>query len=391
MQDIVFSDFTHRTKLQPNLGMMRLANELKAGGQDIIHLEVGDSTSSFKNPVLQEVFAEIAQNPTLGYGPAEGIYDLRARVADIYRAEKNVPFGADNVTISAANSFLFYYCAALCNAGDTILIPDPGYHVFYMVAESLNLNVIPYPAKESDGWAPDIDFIYDTLAKTSVKAIIINNPSNPLGMATDGGHIDKILQRCYQHGVQVLMDETYKNLIYDGTNVQTPHYPNMCYLYSFSKDVVCPAFRIGTLVGDKDLIQRITNVHSLIYSSTPLFIQETIVNYLDRNYDYTTVFKDAMIPRIDRVCNKLAVLGNKISFVKPNSAFYLFINISKISTDSDQFCVDLLHKTGVCVCPGNGFGVGGEKGYIRLNLSVDETVLDEGIARIIDYISQLDA
>ncbi len=381
----IFSDFSDAIKPQPNLQMMQIANGLSAQGRDIIHLEIGDNSTAFKNQVLQDILQQTVENPHMGYCPAEGLHDLRVRFAEINSREKNSIFGADNIAISAGNVFIYYYFATLCNAGDTILLPDPGYHVFYLVAQALNLRVIAYPNMESQGWAPDTDFIENAIKTHTVKAIVINNPSNPLGRAVSGDCIAPILQTCYTHGVPVLMDETYKNLVYDDTDISTRHYPNISYLYSLSKDAVCPAFRMGYLLGNSDIIQRINNMNSLMYSCQPAFIQQATLTYLNSGCDYTSVIRHTMQRRIKTVCNTLSHVEN-ISFNTPNAAFYLFINISKLSINSEEFCLDLLEKQGVCTCPGAYFGPTGKKGYIRINMATEESLVSAGINRMIAYI-----
>ena len=179
-----------------------------------------------------------------------------------------------------------------------------------------------------------------------------------------------------------MLDDTYRNLIYEKNYPRIKNLPNIFYIYSISKDLASPGMRIGVVVGDSEVIKKIANLNSLIYSCLPKFIQLAAAEYLEEDHrEYRSLLRKNLNQRIINVSNKLDAV-KALTYVMPNSGIYFFLNISATKLDGDQFAKILLNQEAVSVCPGSSFGKNGIN-YIRICIGGDEIELYEACEKII--------
>ena len=381
---IELSRTSERIRSQPMFQFMAMAKSLEDEGRKVIHLEIGD-TSSFSNQHLLRILRDLAENPPVGYAPSAGDDELRTILAEHYGQTLGTSLTKSNVVISPANALISQVFMALGDPGDRVLIPDPGFSTYPLALDALGQEGVYYPLHESEDWNPDLDEITALLghAKTP-KAVVINSPSNPLGSVMKAEIIDAIISEAARRNVAVIIDETYKNLVFNGAPVKpVASYENVMFLYSFSKDCAVPGMRIGSLVGPEHVVAKISDHNSLFYSCQPPLFQKTIARYMRENGAFDREMIAEIAVRAQAV-GEILSQSNRLSFVPPRAAFYVFVDVSKIGRDGETVARDLLHETGVCVCPGGYFGPSG-KGHIRLSLSGDKQELLDGCRRIVEF------
>ena len=386
----MISNRSKKIKPQPMFEVLQKAKNLENTGKDIIHLEIGDS-SSFENTQLHNLVKKnLAVEGSLQYSPSGGESRLKEAFIYHYSLLCNYEFSKEEVVVTPANAAISQLFTILADENDSVLLPDPGFPTYVLSAESSSLKPIYYSLLEKSNFQFSSNEIISIITKTPrIKIIVLNNPSNPLGVHQHTNDLNEVVEFCAQKKIAVIWDDTYRNLIYDD-NVKrnVKHRSNLFYIYSLSKDTAAPALRIGCVIGDKHVIKKIADHNSLFYSCLPKFIQLAAADYLFEDHrPFRIALRDSMMQRIASICEILKE-SPEISYVRPNAAIYFFLNISKSNLDGDSFANQLLSKYGVCVCPGSGFGPSG-KDYVRICISGDEKALYEGCKRIVRFFNSL--
>ena len=386
----MISNRSKKIKPQPMFEVLQKARNLENTGKDIIHLEIGDS-SSFENTQLHNLVKKnLAAEGSLQYSPSRGEPRLKEAFIYHYSLLCNHEFFTEEVVVTPANAAISQLFTILANENDSVLLPDPGFPTYSLSAESSILEPIYYSLLEKNNFLFSSNEIISIIKKNPrIKIVVINNPSNPLGVHQQTNDINEVVEFCAQNKVSVILDDTYRNLIYDD-NVKrnVKHRSNLFYIYSLSKDTAAPALRIGCIIGDRHVIEKIADHNSLFYSCLPKFIQLAAADYLFEDHRaFRISLRDAMVVRINKIC-EIFKESPQITYVRPNAAIYFFLNISKSKLDGDSFANQLLSKYGVCVCPGSGFGPSG-KDFVRICISVDEKTVYEGCKRIVRFFNGL--
>ena len=381
------SNRSDKIKPQPMFKIMQTSALLKKSGKKIINLEIGD-TSSFNNVVFKNILKKNVSINNLGYTLSAGISPLREYLAKKYSKEYSSKLNINNIIISTSNALISEVLISICNKGDQILIPSPGFPTYGLSADALGIKKIYYKLKQNNNWQPDIDEINKKIInnKNRLKAIFINSPSNPLGIIIEKKIINDLIKLAIKHKLLCIIDQTYYDLYFLKNDMNFKYSKYIFFIHTFSKSDAIPGVRMGFGIGDERIIRSIENINSLFFSSQPKFIQESILEYLKIKNNFSEKIKKNLIKRSNN-CLKILEKSNKISFVKPNGGIFIFLNIEKISNDSNQFSLNLLNKCGVCVCPGNAFGPNGKK-YIRINLGGNEKDLYIGCHKIINFIEK---
>ena len=384
----ILSRRSSRLQPQPMFRILAQANELERAGRPIVRLEIGD-TSHFADPELQRLLREDKRTTaSLGYSPSAGEPELREVLARQYASECGVPFTRENVVITPANAAISQLLAVLCDEGDRVLLPDPAFPTYQLAVRFNGLAPVFFPLREKSGFAPNLAEIQALVeGDQRIRAVVIDNPSNPLGVCHDVEVMDKLAALCAEHNLALVIDDTYKNLVYTDAVRRIRHLPSNFYIYSLSKDAGAPALRIGCVVGDAAVVAKVADYNSLFYSCLPKPLQMVAAIYLEGERKQLKVLRRAIVDRIQMTISILG-LSPWLSFVRPNAAIYVYVNIVRTGLDSDAFADRLLLERGVCVCPGTGFGPSG-RDYIRICLSGKEADLSAGCREIVDFAELL--
>lgn len=346
-----------RIKPQPMFDVLSMAREREAQGNYVARMEIGD-TPGFRNDHIHELVKKYSSSP-YRYSPSRGEGVLISRVLETQwpqHEEENVVIGPANFLITAA-------LASATSPGDYVLLPDPGFASYKLSADFLGLKVIYYPVYENGiPFFPDLEAITHSLVERP-KAIIVNNPSNPLGIAFEGNIILSGLRNFSSLGVQVILDETYINLVYDATDVEL-NMPNAIRLRSFSKEHCAPGLRIGYAVANKDHATTMGDLMSLSISCVPQFIQFAVADYLGspEALNFTKNLREEMSKRLKYTADSLP---KGMLETKPNAAFYSMINMGE--RGGDEGFAFLLNQN-VSTCPGSKFGANA-KDTVRISLA----------------------
>ena len=361
------TSWRERINPQPMFDVLSMARERESLGHYVARMEIGD-TPGFRNDYIHELIKKYSTSP-FRYSPSRGEGLLISKVLEtqwLTYEEKNVVIGPANFLITAA-------LAAATSPGDFVLLPDPGFASYKLSADFLGLNIAYYPVYENGvPKFPDLESLLIGMA-TRPKAIVINNPSNPLGVAFDGSIILNGLKNFDNMGIQVILDETYINLVYDSTEVNL-NLPSAIRLRSFSKEHCAPGLRIGYAVADVDDATTMGDLMSLSISCVPQFIQFAVADYLGSSeaLEFTKNLRTEMGRRLRYTAESLPT---GMLETTPNAAFYSMINMGSRGGDEG---FEFLLNHNVSTCPGSKFGLK-SKDTVRISLAGSAATFEKDI------------
>ena len=217
---------------------------------DVVHLEVGEP--NFDTPRhICEAAAAAAMNGATRYTPNAGVVQLREALATKVRDRNHVDADASRIVVGAgAVEALYASLATVLSPGDEILLPDPGWPNFRMMADLLRARPVFYRLRPENGFRPDADEVR-SLVTHRTRALLLNSPSNPLGVVLDSADLVALLDVAARYDLWVLSDECYDELTFDAPLVSPAslgHEAAVITVYSFSKSYAMTGWRVGYAV-----------------------------------------------------------------------------------------------------------------------------------------------
>lgn len=354
-------------KPQPMFDVLSLAREREKAGHYVARMEIGD-TPGFRNVHIHELVTKYSTSP-YRYSPSrgEGIL-INQVIATQWKSAKE-----QNVVIGPANFLITAALASSTSPGDLVLLPDPGFASYKLAADFLGLRIAYYPVYvHGESIFPNLnEFIIELNERP--KVIVVNNPSNPLGIAFNSDVVRKSLENCPNLGIEIIFDETYVNLVFDDTSTSIDDLPAIR-IRSFSKEHCAPGLRIGYALADGDAAKSMGDLISLSISCVPQFIQFAVAEYLGspESQEFTENLRSEMTRR-------LLVVGRSIPGgllkTKPNAAFYSLLEAGNRGGDAAfKFLLD----RNVSTCPGSRFGENA-KNSVRVSLAGSSETFERDI------------
>jgi aspartate aminotransferase len=354
---LVMTSWQERINPQPMFDVLTMARQRESLGHYVARMEIGD-TPGFRNDFIHELVTKHSSSP-YRYSPSRGEDVLISKVLETQWPN----YSNEHVVIGPANFLITAALASVTSPGDCVMLPDPGFATYKLSADFLGLKILYYPVYE-DGVScfPNLS---EFIAKGGLnpKVLIVNNPSNPLGIAFEGAQVLKSVKPLVEKGIQLILDETYINLIYDDTQSLVDDVEAIR-LRSFSKEHCAPGLRIGYAVADSSAARTMADLMSLSISCAPQFIQFAIAEYLGspEALMFTNNLKREMGRRLQFLAD--AIPGGLLQ-TTPNAAFYSLIDMG--SRGGDEGFSFLLERN-VSTCPGSKFGQNSKNG-VRVSLA----------------------
>jgi aspartate aminotransferase/aminotransferase len=319
-----------------------------------------------------------------GYAPPGGLPRLRAACADKLRSRNGIDARPAEVIITTGASLgLFCTLAACCSPGDGILVPDPGFPLYLLMAQTLRLRPLRYPLREDAAFAPDWD---DLAALASdARVLIWNSPSNPLGAVAGQDRVERLCELMRHHpDLIVVSDEVYEDTCLDGSHVSPraaagPLGDRVVTLFSFSKSYAMTGWRVGYLHAPEDLAGRLARIHWGVSMSTPSASQRAALGALQSGHDYLAEVRDHL--RAARA-NALAWARRRgFHAPVPEGGFFLWPDVSSSGLDAEQFCDHAASECDVLISPGTEFSPTAAC-RVRLSFAAGHDDLHEALARL---------
>lgn len=369
---------------------IRKMYNMTTGKDNIINLSVGEPDFITPSEAIETACSALKAGKT-HYTPSKGILELRNSIVGFHAQEFSCNADEEIIITAGATEALELAIFTLVNPGDEVIIISPSWPNYFGQLQMAGAVCRSVVSKEENYFIPCIDDIKNAIsAKT--KLIILNSPCNPTGAIMPKPLMRQIANLLIEYDLQAITDEVYRNIIYDN-NIYTSMYSfedvqdRIVLVNSFSKMFAMTGWRIGYAIGPSKVINGMTLLHENGVSCLPEPFQ-LAASFAMENLKNSCA---SMCAEFEKRRNYSFKLLNEIpglKCVKPNGAFYHFVNMSKTRLDSEQFCFELLKKERVVTVPGNGFGNSGE-GYFRISFATSMNNLELGINRIKHFVESL--
>lgn len=368
---------------------IRVMVEKAAGMDHVISFAIGEPDFDTPSHIVEAAVEKLRAGET-HYAPNPGIPQLRSAIAETYVKYDGSIKGNNVVVSNGAQEAVLLALQALVDPGREVLVPTPhfvAYDVQYKVA---GIHPVYVPTHEKDDYQLDIDLL-EHLITPNCQAIMINSPRNPTGSVFNDDTLKGIADVARRHGLSVLSDEVYSDIIFD-----EPHHCILEYMGLEENAVVCSGFsksfamtgwRLGYTVSSTELAVAMRRIHEAGSSSTNVAFQYAAIEALKNGAGDTEAMRREYQRRRD-IMYRLINGIDGLSCIMPQGAFYFFVNITGTGLTSRQFADRLLEAEHTIVVPGTAFGPAGE-GYVRLSYAADEETLRSGMARIAHFVKSL--
>ncbi len=360
----------------------------KAQGNDVISLGIGDPVEPTPKHIVDKLCEE-ARNPANHQYPSYyGMPAFRKSIADFYKKRFNVELDPDTEVLPLIGSKegLAHIYLALCDEGDTALVPDPGYPVY--VNGAIIAGVKPHfmPMTSENEFNPDLDSIDADVAKKA-KMMWLCYPNNPTSAIAKDGFFENAVEFAKANDVAICHDNPYSEITFDGYKahsfLETQGAKDVGIEFnSLSKTYNMTGWRIGYAVGNAKILEALgrvkTNVDSGIFNAIQFAGIEALNGPQDSVQEMVNIYQE----RRDIVVDTLNDIGLKVE--RPKATVFVWVPVPDGYT-SEGFAEHILEKASVVVPPGNAYGPSGE-GFIRISLTIKDDRLKEALSRIHDCL-----
>ena len=362
--------------------LLARARELEAQGKSIIHMEVGEPDFNTPQPVIDAGTAAI-QSGAVHYTPATGLPALRHAISKYYLQQFKVNVSPERIIITpGASGALMLALSAIIEAGDGVILTDPGYPCnrnFVTLLEGI-------PQLLNVDASTQFQLTAELLEKNwqqNTTAVLLASPSNPTGTTLNEQMLNEIIQFANKKNASVIVDEIYQGLVYD----TQPHTAlslseNVFVINSFSKYFTMTGWRVGWMVVPENTVSVIDNIAQNIFLAAPTPAQHAaLASFEPETIQILEQRRQEFKSRRDYLLEALPKLGFTIP-VKPEGAFYIYANCEALTDNSFEFVERCLEDVGVAMTPGIDFGDNQAEKYIRVAYTTSLDNLKEAVKRL---------
>jgi aspartate/methionine/tyrosine aminotransferase len=360
------------------------ALKLEAQGVDIIHLEIGEPDFPTPGHILEAGIESIRSGRTR-YGPAQGTPDLRAAIGDTISSTRGLPADPERVLVAPGGKpIIFFTILALVEAGDEVIIPDPGFPAYAATTQFIGGRPVSLPLRAENNFRIDVETLRERITDRT-KLLILNSPANPSGGVNTPAELEQIAELALSHQLWVLSDEIYSQLYYDDVApFSIAALPGMAertiLLDGFSKSYAMTGWRLGYGLFPEPMVLPVTNMMINGHTCVPLFVQDAGLAALQGPQDCVAEMRTEYRARRDLVVECLNAIPG-IACPSPAGAFYAMPDLSALGVTNAREFANFLLDNGVAALPGTDFGRYGE-GYLRISYATAREKLVEGLNRI---------
>ncbi|AWD20706.1 pyridoxal phosphate-dependent aminotransferase [Fuscovulum blasticum] len=364
------------------MDVMERARAAEAAGRRIIHMEVGQPGTGA--PAGARAALARALDQPLGYTVALGLPELRAGIAALYRRWYGVELDPARVVVTTGSSSAFILAfTALFEAGDRVALGEPGYPSYRQILRALSLVPVGVPSRDENRLQP----VPEDLAGLEVEGLIVASPGNPTGTMLTHDALAALVGWAEARGVAFVSDEIYHGLHYGDRAVsaleisQTPWVIN-----SFSKYFSMTGWRVGWMVVPEDQIRRVERLAQNLFICPPHASQIAALAALD-------CIDELEANRATYAENRRLMLEGlpKAGFDRiapPDGAFYVYADVSDLTTDSLAFAGEILDGAGVAVTPGIDFDPLRGARTLRFSYARATADIAEGLERLAAFMAR---
>jgi len=368
------------------MDILAQAKALSQQGKSIYHLEVGEPDFATAEPIINAGIDALKQYRT-HYTPALGLPELREAIAGYYERKFSIEVDPRRVIItSGASGALQLAMLCLLDAGDNVLLADPGYPCNQNIAQILAAEAVAVPVSAGSHYQLDAESVA-LHWNSRTRAAMVASPSNPTGTILPREQLESLCRFVEKKQGRIIVDEIYQGLVYEQEEYTALDVSHECFVInSFSKYFGMTGWRLGWMVVPDFYVDAIDRIAQNIFLAPPTISQiaaltalkaETQV-ILDARRDEFRQRRDFLLPALEQMGFEVAV--------KPQGAFYIYADCHRFTDDSFSWVKRLLDEQGVALTPGIDFGSHLANIHCRFAYTQSLEILQQAVDKIDTFV-----
>lgn len=370
------------------LAITAKAKELKAQGKDVVNFAGGEPDFDTPDSIKAAAVKAMEQGLTK-YTPSIGTVELRQAICQKFQKDNGLVYKPNQVVVSCgAKHSIFNLIQVLADEDQEVLIPAPYWVSYPEMVKIAGATPVFIPTTVETKFKITPDSLKSFIT-SKTKVLILNSPSNPTGMLYTKQELESIAEICVKHNIFVISDEIYEKLIFD-----TDHYTSIASLgkdiydltmtvNGVSKAYSMTGWRIGYCAGNEEIMGYIKKFQDHSTSNPCSISQAAALQALNEPQEKVSAMRDTFKKRRELITSLFDEIP-QVSYIKPDGAFYLFCNFSKLGQSFD-IAQKIIQEVNVAIIPGEGFGA---PGYMRLSFATSDERIKEGVKRIKSWIDK---
>lgn len=361
--------------------------------KDAISLGVGEpdfvTPWNIRNAAIKSVQRGYTQ-----YTGNRGLPALREAISRYMRERFGAEYPAENVIVTVgASEGIDLTLRAVCDAGDEILVPDPGYVSYVPCIQLAGGTPVPVRCSAENGFILTPEQLENAVTPKT-KALILPYPNNPTGGIMTRAQLEAIVPVIERHDLLVISDEIYAELTYGGRHVSVASLPGMfertVVINGFSKAFAMTGWRIGFVCAPPELDAAMLKIHQYTLLCAPAAAQYAAIEALKDGFGDNFAVVEAMRDEYDKRRLFMVDFFNRTGLpcFEPRGAFYVYPSVRELGVTGEEFATGLLRAEKVAAVPGDAFGEAGRY-HIRCSYATSMANLDEATERIARYVRQI--
>ena len=369
------------------------AKALKAAGRPVIGFGAGEPDFPTPTYIVDAAAAACHVISNHRYTPAGGLPELKNAIVAKTKRDSGYEIAPENILVTNGGKQAVYEAfATVVGFGDEVILPTPYWTTYPECIKLAGGAVVEVFADEAQGYLVTLDQL-EAARTSNTKALLFCSPSNPTGAVYPPEQVVAIGKWAAKHGIFVISDEIYEHLLYDDTSapsmpVLVPEIADHCIILNgVAKTYAMTGWRVGWMIGPRDVIKAATNLQSHLSSNVANVSQRAAIAALEGDLAAVEEMREAF----DRRRRIIVQMLNEIPGVvcpMPRGAFYVYPSIKGVlgkeirgqrPQTSGELADLILDEVEVAVVPGEAFG---SQGYLRLSYALGDEDLIEGVSRI---------
>ncbi len=352
-------------------------------GRDVIVLSIGDPDFDTPAAIADATIVALRAGDT-HYSDVLGLDALRSAIARRFQAKTGRPTTRDNVAVLAgAQCGLFASALCLLTAGDEVIVPEPMYVTYEATLQAPGATIVRVPQRAESDFHLDAEDVAHAITPRT-RAIFFANPCNPTGAMMPRAALERIAELACKHDLWVVSDEVYAALTFGKEHVSIGGLPGMAdravTVNSLSKSHAMTGWRMGWIIGPKELIDHVHNLSMAMLYGLPTFMQRGALVAVEQDLAEVELMRATYQRRRDMVVARL----NQVPGLKcrsPDAGMFMMLDVGGTGLGAGAFARRLYEATGVAVLDATAFGQSAT-GHVRVSFVADDDSLDEACRRI---------
>lgn len=373
-----------KSVLDASRSAIREFSNLAKNTPDCISLTLGEPDFDTPKAISDCLYKAVDLKET-HYIANDGSLELRKKISEYEKSHRGLNYGEDEIIVTCgATEAIFTALFGIVESGDEVIIPTPAFVLYEQIVRLLGGIPVFLDISKTD-----FQINYDdlnSLVNSNTKAIIINSPNNPTGTVLNKKSLETVYNCVKERDIFVLCDDVYCNIFYGEKPLKSfvqfdDIKEKILAVSGFSKTYAMTGWRLGWLMAEKNIKERLSLLHQYTVTSTPSLFQRSAQTALDfENTEMLEVYRK----RREYVMKRLDLMD--LYYPSCDGAFYVFPNIEKFSLPSDEFCRRMISEVGLAATPGSCFGC---EGHIRISYCYDDETLKKGLDRLEKFIKNI--